>query len=140
MKQFLFVSALCLSTAVCFAQPPRGGHHHGHDHQVPPHHERMECATPEQMSMTARVISNQSFDDNKMEIAKLAVTLAHFCTNDLAQIASLFTFDDKRLEFLQYAYPYCTDPQNYPLLRDSFSFQSNYDKLMESIRPPRPRR
>lgn len=87
--------------------------------------------------MTVQVIGQQSFDDKKLEIAKLAVTLGHFCTDDLARVAALFSFDDKRLTFLLYAYDYCEDPQNYPSLRDVFSFQSNYDELIRTIYSPR---
>lgn len=87
--------------------------------------------------MTLQVVGNQSFDDKKLEIAKLAVTLGHFCTDDLARVAQLFSFDDNRLTFLLYAHTYCEDPQNYPILRDAFAFQSNYDKLMQTLYPGR---
>lgn len=124
------------------AQPPR---HHDHNrdndreynrdyNRDRGHHSRPTvCATPEQQSMTLQVVSNQSLDDKKLEIAKLAVTLGHFCTDDLARIASLFSFDDSRLAFLLYAYDYCEDPQRYPSLRDVFNFRSNYDKLRDTL-------
>ncbi len=87
--------------------------------------------------MTLQVISQQSMDDKKLEVAKLAVTLGHFCTDDLAQVASLLSFDDNRLAFLLYAHAYCQDPQNYPSLRDVFTFQSNYDELIRTLYPSR---
>lgn len=87
--------------------------------------------------MTIQVVGQQSFDDKKLEIAKLAVTLGHFCTDDLARLASLFAFDDSRLTFLLYAHAYCEDPQNYPTLRDVFAFQSNYEELIRTLYPPR---
>ena len=102
-----------------------------------PHRRHITCATNEQLSMTLQVVGQQSFDDKKLEIAKLAVTLGHFCTDDLARVASVFSFDDSRLAFLLYAYDYCEDPQNYPSLRDVFSFQSNYDELIRTLYPPR---
>ena len=102
-----------------------------------PHRRHITCATHEQLSMTLQVVGQQSFDDKKLEIAKLAVTLGHFCTDDLARVASVFSFDDSRLAFLLYAHDYCEDPQNYPSLRDVFSFQSNYDELIRSLYPPR---
>lgn len=126
-----------MMTIGMMAQPPRHhdhDHYHGHGHAS---HRHILCATPEQLSMTVHVIGQQSFDDKKLEIAKLAVTLGHFCTDDLARVATLFSFDDKRLTFLLYAYDYCEDPQNYPSLRDVFSFQSNYDELIRTIYPPR---
>lgn len=155
-KKVLFVFAAVMVAVTMMAQPPRHHdqqrepqhheqHHPGAGHeQCPGHHgpEQGRChahqvvrATPEQVAMTLQVVGNQSFDDKKMEIAKLAVTLGHFCTEDLARIARLFSFDENRLVFLKYAHPYCVDPQNYPALRDVFAFQSNYDELMRSLYP-----
>ncbi|MBO6074494.1 MAG: DUF4476 domain-containing protein [Paludibacteraceae bacterium] len=136
MKRYLFAIALCLSAAICVAQPPRGGGHHPH-HDRHDHHPQpvVYCATPEQVAMTQQVMTDMSFDDKKLQVAKLAVCLAPFCARDLAQLASVFSFDESRLAFLQFAYPYCSDPEHYPFLRDVFSFSSNYDKLMQSIHP-----
>ena len=132
MKRVWLVALMVLVTMSGMAQRPhqgapgdrgRGGRH------------RVECATPQQMSMTMQVLEQQSFDDKKLEIAKLCVTLGHFCTDDLARMAAKFTFDDKRLEFLLYAYDYCEDPERYYALRDLFTFRSNFDTLMESVMP-----
>ena len=115
-------------------------HHHGdrqagrhdrrHDHRPAP---PMPCATPEQMQIVMRTLKAQSFDDKKLEIAKLCVTIGYFCTDDLALMAAEFSFDDGRLAFLQYAYPYCIDPERYPTLQECFTFRSNYDKLIQFI-------
>ena len=137
MKKAFFFIFSALMAVTMMAQPPR--HHepeHGRGHgpgHAPVHH--INCATPDQLAMTLQVIEKQSMDDNKMEVAKLAVTLGHFCTDDLARIAKHFTFDDKRLTFLLYAHPYCEDPQNYPALRDVFTFKSNYDELIHTLYP-----
>ena len=139
MKKLFFLFAAVMVAASMMAQPPRHHdpqHGHGHGHGPAPER-RVICATPEQLAMTLQVIGNQSFDDKKLEIAKLAVALGHFCTDDLARMAQVFSFDDKRLEFLLYAHPYCEDPQNYPSLRDVFSFQSNYDELIRTLYPGR---
>lgn len=134
---------LCLSAMMAvgmMAQPPHHheperGHANAHDHRhAPP---QVFCATPEQLSMTLQVVGKQAFDDKKLEIAKLAVTLGHFCTEDLARVASLFSFDENRLAFLLYAHDYCEDPQHYPALRDVFTFESNYDELIRTLYPSR---
>jgi hypothetical protein len=142
MKKIWVLCIAALMAIGMMAQPPR---HHDHNrdndreynrdyNRDRGHHSRPTvCATPEQLSMTLQVVSNQSLDDKKLEIAKLAVTLGHFCTDDLARIASLFSFDDSRLAFLLYAYDYCEDPQRYPSLRDVFNFRSNYDKLRDTL-------
>ena len=132
MKKLFFILLLALSTVTAGAQ-------HRHDHNAP--HDRgrgrnhIECATHDQMHMVMHTIGQQSFDDKKLEIAKLCVVLGHFCVDDLARIASAFSFDDSRLTFLTFAYDYCEDPQNYFALRDTFSFRSNFDTLMDTVHP-----
>ena len=131
MKRVLLVLMMALVTMSGMAQ-----HHHdrhgdrGHGGR---HH--IECATREQMAMTMQVLEQQSFDDKRLEICKLCVTLGHFCTEDLARMAAKFSFDDNRLQFLIYAYDYCEDPENYYALRDAFTFRSNFDTLMETVLP-----
>lgn len=135
MKKILLLCMAATMAIGMMAQPP---HHHDPRQDHGPRHghgpaPRVICATPEQLSMTVQVVGSQSFDDKKLEIAKLAVTLGHFCTDDLARVAQLFSFDDNRLAFLLYAHAYCEDPQNYPSLRDVFKFQSNYDELIRTL-------
>lgn len=104
------------------------GRHQGHqDYQV------IYAASPEQVAYMMDFIKGESFDDRKLEAAKLCVTLCPVMVGDLARIASLFSFDDRKLEFLKYAYQYCPDREYYYTLRDAFSFSSNYDKLMDYI-------
>ena len=144
MKRFFLFLALCMTTLLCVAQPPhngRGGQHF-HDNGRPSrhHHEQMECATKEQMMQVMKVLQKESFDEDRTEIAKLCVIVGYFCTRDLAMMAETFGFDNNRLDFLRFAYPYCTDPQNYFMLRDCFTFKSNFDELMDYIRPATYRR
>ena len=89
------------------------------------------------MQLVIKTLKAQSFDENKLEIAKLCVTIGLFCTDDLARMAAEMTFDDSRLAFLIYAHPYCTDRERYPTLRDCFTFSLNFDKLMETVYPQR---
>lgn len=140
MKRTLFIVMLSLVTAVSMAQPPHHDHHgHGpghHDKHAPhPEVRYVERSTPEQLAMVLRVMDGQSFDDKKLEVAKLSVTLGHFCVHDMVQMASRFSFDDKRKEFFIYAYPYCVDRENYFLIKDAMSFRSNFDDVMETVMP-----
>lgn len=132
MKKLFFILILALTTVTAGAQ-------HHHDNRAPHDRSRgrhlIECATHEQMNMAMQVLSQQSFDDKKLEIAKLCVVLGHFCVEDLARMAGVFSFDDSRLTFLIFAYDYCEDPQNYYELRDAFSFRNNFDNLMNAVHP-----
>ena len=87
------------------------------------------------MRIVMQTMKNQSMDDKKLEIAKLCVVLGTFCTDDLARMAKVFSFDDNRLDFLIYAHLYCSDPERYPTLRDVFTFNSNFDKLLDAVYP-----
>lgn len=128
MKKFFVILLMMLTTMTMGAQRH---HDHGRGHD----RHRVECATHEQMSMALQVINQQSFDDKKLEIAKLCVVLGHFCVDDLARLAKPFSFDDRRLDFLIFAYDYCEDPQNYYALRDVFTFRSNFDTMMDTLHP-----
>ena len=138
MKKTIFILLLSCVTAVGMAQhhcqPGCPGHH---DHGSAPHHEMHQAApsSPEQLMMVLQVLDNQSFDDKKLEIAKLSVCLGHFFVQDMVQMASRFSFDDKRKEFFIFAYPYCLDRENYYLLKDAFTFRSNFDEVMEAVLP-----
>ena len=135
MKKTLFI---CLMSLMAVTAPAQRHHDHPGNHRPEhhqEHHRAIECASREQMNMTMHVLGQQSFDDKKLEIAKLCVTLGHFCVEDLARMAATFSFDENRLHFLTYAYDYCEDPQNYYALRDSFSFRSHFDRMMETLHP-----
>ena len=112
MKRLFFLFAVLVVAAGAMAQGPHGlrGHHndrhgHGDSHRRPPMEQQYyECATSEQMRAVMDALNGQSFDDKKLEIAKLCVTIGYFCTADMAQMATVFSFDDRRLEFFKYAY------------------------------------
>ena len=142
MKKIIYllsiVAALAMPVSALAQHHPH--HPHGNNHPAPVHHhqpamqpELPPCATPEQMGMVMHTLRAQLSDDKKLEIANLCVTIGYFCTDDLARMAKVFAFDDKRLEFLRYAYAFCTDKERYPTLRGCFTFSSNYEELMKDI-------
>lgn len=138
MKRFwILVVVTTMIIGSVSAQHRGHGHNRGDGHNRHNHQTEYYCASTEQMRKVMQVLENQSFDDKRMEVAELCVILGDFCVRDLATIAEVFSFDDNRLKFLQFAYPYCADPENYYSLRKSFSFSSNFDKLMESVQPRR---
>lgn len=131
-KLFVLLTTIVMTAGLAAQGRPQGNHHH---HQRPPRERYIECASQEQIDMTMRVLKQQAFDDKRLEIAELCVTLGHFCVDDLARMAKEFSFDENRLKFLTYAYAYCEDPQNYYALRRVFSFDSNFDAMMETLFP-----
>lgn len=152
MKKFFLMAMLCLASLGVVAQhhhhsqpqPPQQTQHHDphhhHPQAQPPHHHQpapapVICANAEQMQMALQVLDKQYSDDKRMDVAKLCVMLGHFCTSDMARLASRFTMEDSKVSFLIFAYRYCQDPQNYYTLRDVLRYKSDYDKLMEAVQP-----
>lgn len=136
MKKILFTLAMCLSVAVAYPQPP--GQAHG-QREMPPHHrqQRKICAGEENIGIIVETLNSLSFTEQKMNVAKMCVQVMPICTNDLKLIVATFEFDNDRLEYLKFAHDYVTDPWNYHLLSDSFSFSTNYNALMNHISGPR---
>ena len=116
-------------------------HHHGDPHYNDPHHHQPtpppapRVANDEQVRWALQVLNKQSYDDKRMEVARLCVVLCPFPVRDLSRMASCFTMEDRKVDFLKFAYRYCPDPENYYRLRDVLRYRSDYDKLMESVDP-----
>ncbi|NGF74839.1 DUF4476 domain-containing protein [Fluviicola sp. SGL-29] len=78
-------------------------------------------------------LKNESIDGNKLTMAKSFVKSNSLSADQIAQISRQLSFDSNRLEFAKYAYDYCFDKSNYFLLKDTFSFSSNYNNLLKYI-------
>lgn len=114
---------------------PRGGHHdhdghgHGHDRGC---NKRYAMSAGDFNSAVA-TIKKQSFEESKLKTAKQVVSANCLNTNQVMQIANLFSFDDNKLDFAKYAYDYCIEPQSYYKLNGIFSFSSNADELSDYV-------
>lgn len=140
MKKYLFMVLICLTSVGVMAQH----HHHDSHHNPPPahhhdhHHDQapvVQYANAEQLQLALQVLDKQSYDDKRMEVAKLCVVLCPFPVRDLARMASRFTMEDSKVNFLIFAHRYCPDRENYFMLRDCLRFRSDYDRLMETVTP-----
>jgi hypothetical protein len=76
---------------------------------------------------------NESMDNNRLTMANSFVKSNTLTAEQIAGICKEFSFDNNRLEFAKTAYSKCYDKSNYFLLKDSFSFSSNYNSLLKYI-------
>lgn len=81
-----------------------------------------------------RIISNENFDDSRLNMAKRIINGNTMNTRQIVKICRLFTFEANRLEFAKYAYKHCADPNKYYLLDEVFTFESSKKELDEYIR------
>lgn len=117
-------------------RPGDSGYNDPHHHQpTPPPPPAPRVANDEQVRWALQVLNKQSYDDKRMEVARLCVVLCPFPVRDLSRMAGCFTMEDRKVDFLKFAYRYCPDPENYYRLRDVLRYRSDYDKLMESVDP-----
>lgn len=84
-----------------------------------------------------RIISKESFDNKRLEVAKQIVRDNGMSTQQIVQVCSLFTFDSNRLEFAKFAYHFCVDRKRYFLLDEVFTYNSSKEELKEYIRQAR---
>lgn len=78
-------------------------------------------------------LNSESFDSNKVKMAKSYAAGNQLSVDQIRSVMKTMSFDSNRLEFAKYAYDHCYDKQNYSLLRDAFSFSSNYSSLMDYV-------
>ena len=78
-------------------------------------------------------ISRTSFDSNKLDIAKFAVTGNRMTSMQVAEITRMFTFESTRLDFAKYAYRFVVDPGSYFMVANAFTFSSSKRELFDFI-------
>lgn len=76
---------------------------------------------------------NEPMDSNKLRMAKNYVSTNPLTTEQIAGISREFSFDSNRLEFAKHAYATCYDKNNYFMLKETFTFSSNYNSLLKHI-------
>ncbi len=79
-------------------------------------------------------ISKESFDNRRLEVAKIAAANNYFSTLQVREIMNVFSFDDGKLELAKYLYARSLDKNNYYQLTNAFSFSTNKDALLEFIK------
>lgn len=80
-----------------------------------------------------RVISEKSFEDSKLKIARQVTSSNCLFASEVKEIMELFSFEDSRLEYAKYAYRYTYDIGNYYKVNDAFKFESSIDELNRYI-------
>lgn len=74
-------------------------------------------------------IEHAAFDRHRYAIAKEAVATRGMSAAQIAAVSRLFAFDHYRLDFAQFAYRHCYDPEHYFQVAETLTFQSNVRKL-----------
>lgn len=78
-------------------------------------------------------IDQLSFDRRKLELAQFAISNSGVTVAQLKMLMRRLSFDSNRLTLAKHAYHFTFDRQNFWMLSDAFTFQSNFRELMNSI-------
>lgn len=92
---------------------------------------------PGDFSDACNSIRAKSFEDSKLTLAKQVIRSQCISSEQVRDMSRLFDFEDTKLEFAKFAYPYAADPQNYYKVNDAFEFESSIEELDEYIHSQR---
>lgn len=85
------------------------------------------------MTNILKALKNETYDSTRGKLAKMIVCGSLLTSRQIADMAKTFKFESDRRNFLEYAYMYCADPQNYVVAIDTLKFSSDRSDLMRLI-------
>lgn len=88
---------------------------------------------PNTFGQLKNAFSNRWFDNDKLQLARQAVRSNNVTAIQVADIMSLFSFDNSKLEVAKVAYATTIDKQNYYIVNNQFTFSSSILELEEYI-------
>jgi hypothetical protein len=78
-------------------------------------------------------IRRESFDSDKMKLARLILSRNNMTTDQISTMARLFSFDSSKLAFTKMAYASCIDQQNYYVVSRVFAYSSSRRELYDYL-------
>lgn len=83
----------------------------------------------EQFYLLLGHITAQSFDSNRLQIARQIASAYPLTSSQIAIIMQHLNFESSRVDFAKYAWHYVMDPQNYFMINQAFVFSSSVNEL-----------
>ena len=88
---------------------------------------------PNQFENMLNAIDNETFSDDQLQLSKRITRSNSLTANQIKRIARIFSFEDTRLNYLKFAYPFCRDKSNYWVVNDALTFSSSKRALNQFI-------
>ena len=119
------------------------GNHHATTHTPPPpppaHAPAPQPVAPvfcsdRDFAEAYDVVRSEPFDDNRIDLAKQIISSQNLTIEQLTQLASIFEFEESKLEVLKFAYDFSLQKDRYYLVNKVFQFSSSKEELNEYIR------
>ena len=90
-------------------------------------------ASDDDVEMMVLQLRAQSFDNERLALAKTLVSSARFTSAQIARMCHTIDFSNSQVEFLKYAYSYCSDPKAYGKAIEVLTFNSDKKKVTDYI-------
>ena len=90
------------------------------------------CSAPmsaDAFSKLKNAVEQKPFSDTRMSTAKIATKNNCLSTNQIFEICKLFSMDDDKLKYAQFAYDFCSDKANYYTISEVFAFSTTQEKF-----------
>ncbi len=78
-------------------------------------------------------VKGKSFESDQLTIAKQGCKNGCMSAVQIAGVMKVMKFESTRLDFAQYAYPFCTDKNNYYQVNDAFEHSMSIEELEEAL-------
>ena len=85
-------------------------------------------------NMAKESLRREWFENSRMTTVKQIIDKNNFTSQQVKELVLLFTFENNRLEIAKYAYAKTVDKEDYFIVNEAFTFNSNKEKLSEYIR------
>ena len=79
-------------------------------------------------------LTKERFDNSRLVIAKQVIDQNYFTTDQVKQLAQMYSFDNYKLDLVKYAYKNTVNKPDYFTLYEIFSFSSSKEDLANYIR------
>jgi hypothetical protein len=90
----------------------------------------MSTTSFEQFKQT---LFNQAFESNRLTMAKQVISNNWFTTDQVRDLMKQFNFENNKLDLAKHAYQFTIDRNNYFVLTNELTFNTNKEALMRHI-------
>jgi vacuolar-type H+-ATPase subunit I/STV1 len=95
--------------------------------------ERARAMRDKDFSMMYKIVKKVSFDDNRIDIIRVAAIGSYFSSKQCAELLSLISFNDDKLKALEVMAPRIVYDKDIDRILKQFSFNRDKDKAMKIL-------
>ena len=101
--------------------------------QMGKRHKHHRAMRDKDFDTMASIVKKASFDDNKIDVIRVACIGSYFSSKQCAKLLSLMSFDNDRVKALEIIAPRLVDMNNIDDIVKKFSFSSSKDKAVSIL-------